>query len=125
MNVGSPGTGLGGLFYALSVIGMVGYELYLTARGRSSIERWKKAGVQLFLVMGMGAVVAAITYGLYKVDADHQSIISISGGGLPISPLVLIFLLFLSVLMIVNLLSLVTIWSRRIPAKEQDARPSL
>lgn len=41
MFAGLPGTGIGGIFYLLLTLWMPVNELYLTARGRSSAERWK------------------------------------------------------------------------------------
>lgn len=46
MNVGLPGTGLGSLFYFLLVLYMPLRELYFSARGKSSRERWKMVGFQ-------------------------------------------------------------------------------
>lgn len=41
MFAGLPGTGIGGIFYLLLTLWMPFNELYLTAKGRSSPERWK------------------------------------------------------------------------------------
>ncbi len=41
MFAGLPGTGIGGIFYLLLTLWMPVNELYLTAKGRSSAERWK------------------------------------------------------------------------------------
>ena len=41
MFAGLPGTGIGGIFYLLLTLWMPVHELYLTARGRSSAERWR------------------------------------------------------------------------------------
>ncbi|MBX2998763.1 MAG: hypothetical protein KF893_09665 [Caldilineaceae bacterium] len=40
MNVGLPGTGLGGLFYLLAALIMPFVEIVQTVRGRSSRTRW-------------------------------------------------------------------------------------
>ncbi|GGO75343.1 hypothetical protein [Nocardioides deserti] len=57
MTAGLPGTGLGGLLYVLLALFMPLRELYLTARGRSSRERWAVVGRQASLALG---VVAAL-----------------------------------------------------------------
>jgi hypothetical protein len=70
MNVGLPGTGIGSVFYFFLVLFMPLQELYLAARGRSSLERWKTVGVQwaifstiLLVLWGEGALItAAITW---------------------------------------------------------------
>lgn len=46
MNVGLPGTGLGGLFYLLLGLLMPLHELWRTAHRRSSPARWMAAAVQ-------------------------------------------------------------------------------
>jgi len=46
MNIGLPGTGLGGLFYVLLGLSMPLYELWRTAHRRSSAARWMVAAVQ-------------------------------------------------------------------------------
>jgi hypothetical protein len=51
MTAGLPGAGIGGLFYFCLVFLMPVWELYLTARGRSSIARWKNVGFQYCLVL--------------------------------------------------------------------------
>lgn len=40
MNVGLPGTGIGGVFYLLLALCMPFFELYKTLRGESSAMRW-------------------------------------------------------------------------------------
>ncbi len=41
MFAGLPGTGIGGIFYLLLTLWMPVNELYLTAKGRSSLQRWR------------------------------------------------------------------------------------
>jgi len=56
MNVGLPGTGLGGLFYFFSVILMFLIEIYLTLRGRSNFKRWRFVSKNLALMACMVGV---------------------------------------------------------------------
>jgi hypothetical protein len=53
MTAGLPGAGIGGLFYFCLVLLMPVRELYLTARGRSSLARWKTVGFQFSMVSGI------------------------------------------------------------------------
>lgn len=46
MTGGIPGIGIGALFYVISALLMVVLELYRTARGRSSLARWRVVGHQ-------------------------------------------------------------------------------
>lgn len=49
MNAGLPGTGIGGVFYLVSVFFMPFLELFKTMRGESSLERWQLVGKQLVM----------------------------------------------------------------------------
>jgi hypothetical protein len=51
MTVGLPGTGIGGLYYFVLVLIMPLRETWLTLRGGSSFERWKKVGVHWCLLL--------------------------------------------------------------------------
>ena len=46
MNVGLPGTGIGGLFYLLLAVLMPLHQLLRTARGRGGVQGWKMAALQ-------------------------------------------------------------------------------
>ena len=46
MNVGLPGTGIGGLFYLLLAVSMPLHELWRLVRGRSGVQGWKMAAIQ-------------------------------------------------------------------------------
>lgn len=59
MNAGLPGTGIGGLFYILLALLMPVRELYLTARRRSSRERWRIVLRQLTMAGGILGALAA------------------------------------------------------------------
>jgi hypothetical protein len=58
VTAGIPGIGLGGLFFVISALLMVVIELYRTARGRSSLARWRFVGRQA--VMALGIVLATV-----------------------------------------------------------------
>lgn len=53
MNVGLPGTGLGGLFYLLTALLMPLVELIQTLRGRTAWRRWLIAVQQAGLASGI------------------------------------------------------------------------
>ncbi|MDN4161685.1 hypothetical protein [Nocardioides abyssi] len=59
MTAGLPGTGLGGLLYVLLALLMPLRELYLTARGRSSRERWRVVGRQASIALAVVVVLVA------------------------------------------------------------------
>jgi hypothetical protein len=59
MTAGLPGAGIGGLFYFCLVFLMPVWELYLTARGRSSLARWKHVAFQYSLVLTIFAALWA------------------------------------------------------------------
>lgn len=67
MNVGIPGTGLGGLFYALSVVAMIVIELYLLLIGKSDPERRQLAFRQSFMLIGIVLSLVAMDFFLEKV----------------------------------------------------------
>ena len=62
MNIGLPGTGIGGLFYLLSVFYILAHELYITIRGKSSIKRWKLIREQTGIVITMILMALASNY---------------------------------------------------------------
>lgn len=53
MTAGLPGTGIGCLFYLASALCMPFIELYMTCRGRSSVQRWKLVATQLGFAVGI------------------------------------------------------------------------
>lgn len=59
MFAGLPGTGLGGIFYALLVCWMPIRELWLMARGRNAPGRWALVAGQAALVLGIVAALWA------------------------------------------------------------------
>ena len=70
MTAGLPGTGLGGLFYLVLSLLMPLFELYLTARGRSSRARWRFVLTQLAIALGIiAAMVVSATLALRLASA--------------------------------------------------------
>lgn len=53
MNVGLPGTGIGGLFYLLSVIFIFTSELIAVCRGKGNRQRWHTVIEQLLMTITM------------------------------------------------------------------------
>ena len=64
MTAGLPGTGLGGFYYILLVAVMPAREAYLTARGRSSVARWKTVGYHLAMVGGILAALGGFAWAM-------------------------------------------------------------
>ena len=91
-NAGLPGTGLGGLFYVLLALVMPVVELYRTARGRGSRERWRQAATQFALACGIVASVAG-TATAYLTLVGAPSPFGLRGPGLVLAPVVLAALL--------------------------------
>lgn len=65
MHAGIPGIGLGGLFFVLSALLMLAVELVNTARGRSSVARWRLVARQSGLAAG---IVIATAIMLWLLD---------------------------------------------------------
>lgn len=91
-NAGLPGTGLGGLFYVLLALVMPVAELYRTARGRGSRERWHQAATQFALACGIVASVAG-TAAAYLTLVGAPSPFGLQGPALVLAPVVLAALL--------------------------------
>jgi len=62
VNVGLPGTGIGGLFYLLAALLLPLLELRRTVRGRSSLRRWGLVIRQATIALGIIVVVWATTW---------------------------------------------------------------
>ncbi len=58
MNVGLPGTGIGGLFYLVTALLMPVFEMLQTLRGRSNLKRWR-------VVLAQSGLAASIIGGLW------------------------------------------------------------
>lgn len=78
MNVGLPGTGIGGLFYVMSIFAMVGYELVLTLRGRTSAARWRLVGVELVMLSGIVLMIAATGWALSLLIARPLYLVKVT-----------------------------------------------
>jgi hypothetical protein len=59
VTAGIPGIGLGGLFFVISALLMLVFEVVLTLQGRSSLERWRVVGYQ----SGLAAGIVLVTVG--------------------------------------------------------------
>jgi hypothetical protein len=84
MNIGLPGTGLGGLFYLITALMMPLFELRLTLAGRRSLRRWRIVGLQ----WGIAAAILVSTWGTFELLAYifphftlHSQAVSSNGGG--------------------------------------------
>ena len=80
MFAGLPGTGLGGLFYALLVCWMPFRELWLLARGRSSHGRWALVACQVGLVLGIVAALWAEAWAIKWLVESAGLAANIAGG---------------------------------------------
>jgi hypothetical protein len=85
MNAGLPGTGIGGLFYVVLALLMPLRELYLTARGRSSPERWRLVLQQTLIACGIVASLAATGWGLTRV-VDTRGAVGLAGTSVFLAP---------------------------------------
>lgn len=81
MTAGLPGTGLGGLLYVVLALLMPLRELYLTARGRSSRERWRVVARQAGLAL---AVVVVLVLTAMAVSSLLGSLGHDAGGSRPL-----------------------------------------
>lgn len=91
-NAGLPGTGLGGLFYVVLALVMPLVELYRTARGRGSRDRWRQVGTQFALACGILVSVVG-TAAAYLTLVDAPSPFGVRGPTLVLAPVVLAALL--------------------------------
>lgn len=85
MNAGLPGTGIGGLFYVLLALLMPVRELYLTARGRSSRERWRVVLGQVAIALGIVASLAVTGWALSQV-VDTQAAVGLGATSVFLAP---------------------------------------
>lgn len=114
MNVGLPGTGIGGLFYLLTAIIILLNEMYLTLRRRSSMKRWKIILEQSWITFSMIAVAIIInillsTYILKKHSSfvpSSKNTIIVGAYFLQAHPILVPIILLAGVLMTVQILSL-------------------
>ena len=83
MNVGLPGTGIGGLFYMISVLVMFGYEVVQTTRGRSSGARWRIVGAEMAILAGIFAAIFAVGWLLSFVLGHPIQVVRVNTIPLP------------------------------------------
>ena len=74
MNVGLPGTGIGGLFYLLMALVMPIMELGNTLLGRSTLDRWKLVLRQVILASGVVLGLVATGWLLNHALPRHAAI---------------------------------------------------
>jgi hypothetical protein len=105
MNVGMPGTGVGGIFFVLCAILAVPIEIVRTLAGRSSPRRRREALYHALVAIGMVSVLAA-SYALLRTLIALGS--SRSGGRsaaaavpplLPVAPVLLAIAVLVAILL--------------------------
>lgn len=78
MNAGLPGTGLGGLFYLVSALAMILFELVASLRGQSSQQRWRlvirQALIATTIIIGISLTGLALNKGL-QLYWQHSSVL--------------------------------------------------
>jgi hypothetical protein len=122
MTAGLPGTGIGGLYYLISALFMPLRELVLTARGQSSLERWRIVATQTIIALGIILGIWLMGWALGYVFAIASELMHNSGARqvrlltpvnvIRLAPLVITTLTLAGVLLSVHLLRLV-LWIRR------------
>jgi hypothetical protein len=108
MNVGLPGTGLGGIFYFLCVTAMVAIEIIKRLFNRVDHYKWRIARKQFFFISGILVSMYAIDWYLSKIifhvstfiDSTPNKMLVFNG-----KPLFYTFLVLLSLLIIINSLN--------------------
>jgi hypothetical protein len=108
MTVGLPGVGIGGIFYLMSALTMPVRELVVTARGESSLSRWKFVAKQWSLaagilaamwltgkllglaLAGVGATVASS--GVLLRSSHTRNVLQVSALGLSLGTLLVVWL---------------------------------
>lgn len=103
-SAGLPGTGLGGLLYLALALVMPVREVYLTIRGRSSLERWKVVARQFAIACGVLVVVEASFWGLARAGVVLPQV---GQGAFLTAPLLLTVSLMLVVLTVLWIWALV------------------
>lgn len=78
MNVGLPGTGIGGIFYLASTFLMVIVEIILTLKGKSDLVRWRfvlgQLGIGTGIIFGMfvaGWIIELLFYLTHSVASSY------------------------------------------------------
>lgn len=74
MAAGLPGFGLSGVFFVISALFMVPFEVVVTLRGRSSFARWRgvlrNAGLALAILAGLELTYAALHFAVTQLSGS-------------------------------------------------------
>jgi hypothetical protein len=77
MTAGLAGFGIGGIFYLCLVLVMPLRELYYTAKGKTSLDRWKKVGFQwsmaTLMILAMQMEFLVVRAGIRSVVATDTA----------------------------------------------------
>ena len=79
MNVGLPGTGIGGLFYLLLAVLMPLHELWRMARGRTGAQRWKMAALQSGVAVGILSALWGEGWLIQRASASASGLVGARG----------------------------------------------
>jgi hypothetical protein len=90
MSAGIPGLGLGALFFILSALLAPALELVRTARGRSSLDAWRRVGRQFAIGLAMLIALKLTLFGLLVVISLVGAAEGLSDRGVSVLPLTLI-----------------------------------
>lgn len=107
MVAGIPGTGIGGLFYLLSVLCMPLREVGKLVRGKSNVRRWKFIVMQLGLASGIivGFMVTGWILAMLIPEKAHLFVKQTSWGNvLKVKPFVISITVLSTVLVSVEIL---------------------
>ncbi len=118
MNVGLPGTGIGGLFYLLMAFSMPVRELVMTMNGNSTVPRWRRVGSQTGLAVTiLGALWGAawLVNRLFPLHLSsplkttHPQV----SAALGVTPTLLSFITLGGLIMVIEALSLAAVFAKR------------
>jgi len=128
MNVGLPGTGIGGLFYLLSAFTMPFTEAVRTIRGEKPASRWRFVMSQVGIAISIFAVLAATWAVLDRLISATTRLLSVVSPEIAqrihvpdigIAPTLLTVATLVIVLISIEVLSLAL---RFMPAKRRGSR---
>ncbi len=87
MMAGLPISALGGVFYLILTIWMPICELGLLLQGKSSVERWKRIGVQCAMLGGVVAAILGQSVLLAKLIPEQLRAQAMTSAAQKISPM--------------------------------------
>lgn len=122
MNAGLPGTGLGGLFYLVLALLMPVRELYLTARGRSSRQRWRLVLQQLLIAAAI-LTALGITGTLLRGVLHAQGALGLSGASVLLVPAAVAATLLAALVVLLRVWALLAGRPARQDARGAASRP--